>query len=240
MPSRPASRLKRGKRAAATSAGDRVAGEPARRGRPAQLSRQRILECALELLERGPGAVTLSAVARALGCAPMSLYTHVKNRDDLLMGVSDLVLDQIELNIGNDLPWLEAVEHWLFAVRAQLARYPQVVSLIGEERTLPPQWLRLHAMLIRQLQRGGMRGELLANCARWLPRLVIADILLNQPDLPQLGEGALASAVAGLSAEDRAGFDEMLPHLPTRHGGLFEFEVEQALARLVVLADAVS
>lgn len=218
------------------AAGGRGAASPVRRGRPAQLSRERVLNCALHLLEQGPAAVTISAVARALKCAPMSLYTHVTNRDDLLLGVSDLVLGQIAPVIADDTPWLTAVQRWLFAVHAQLARYPQVVGLLGEEKSLPPQWLRVHAILIRWLQRGGLHGELLANAARWLAQLVIADILLNPPAQPQLREKALGAALVGIAAEDRAGFEEMLPHLLSARGSLFEFGVEQALARLEVLA----
>ena len=54
-------------------------------GRPAELSRNEIVEAALALLEAGgPRAITMARVAEAVGASPMGLYRHVAGREELL------------------------------------------------------------------------------------------------------------------------------------------------------------
>ena len=211
---------------------DKVTKRTVRRGRPAQLSRVRILQCALELLEEGPAKVSISSVARALNSAPMSLYTHVKNRDDLLLGVSDLVLGQVYISVNQQQPWQESVRSWIQQVHDQLQRYPQVVALIGEAEALPPQWLRVHAILVRCLHAAGLNGETLAHTARWLAQIVINDVLFNTPANQRQ---AVVAAMAQLTREERAGCELLLPHLSDNRQSLFEFVVEQAIARVEFL-----
>lgn len=56
-----------------------------RRGRPARIDRDEIIDAAVALAETdGLGAVTIRAVARRLGVAPMTLYGHVAGADELV------------------------------------------------------------------------------------------------------------------------------------------------------------
>ena len=62
------------------------------------LNRDRILGAAVEIAdERGVGAVTMREVASRLGVEAMSLYNHVANKDDILDGMVDLVIEQFDL-----------------------------------------------------------------------------------------------------------------------------------------------
>ncbi len=47
--------------------------------------------------ERGVGAVTMREVASRLGVEAMSLYNHVANKDDILDGMVDVVIEQVDL-----------------------------------------------------------------------------------------------------------------------------------------------
>ncbi|MGH2977550.1 MAG: TetR/AcrR family transcriptional regulator C-terminal domain-containing protein [Gaiellaceae bacterium] len=61
------------------------------------LSRDRILETALVLVdEEGIEALSMRKLGQALGYEAMSLYNHVANKDDLLDGILDLVLAEME------------------------------------------------------------------------------------------------------------------------------------------------
>ena len=65
------------------------------------LNRDRILAAAVEIAdERGVGAVTMREVASRLGVEAMSLYNHVANKDDILDGMVDLVVEQFDLPAG--------------------------------------------------------------------------------------------------------------------------------------------
>ncbi len=67
---------------------------PLRRG---SLSRERIVDAAVELVERdGVDALTMRRLAAHIGCEPMSLYKHVDHKDALVELVVEQVLADFE------------------------------------------------------------------------------------------------------------------------------------------------
>src|SRR5260370_5388763 len=61
------------------------------------LSRERILDTALVIVgEEGIEALSMRKLGQALGYEAMSLYNNVANKDDLLDGILDLVLAEME------------------------------------------------------------------------------------------------------------------------------------------------
>jgi AcrR family transcriptional regulator len=110
--------------------------ERRRPGRPARLSRDQVLHAALALADaEGIGAVTMQRVARALGAEPMSLYRHIRNKDDLLDGLVDLVYAEITLPAPDE-PWRSASRRRAISAREALVKHPWAVSLM-ESRTHP-------------------------------------------------------------------------------------------------------
>jgi AcrR family transcriptional regulator len=62
------------------------------------LSRTRILGAALRLADKGGvGSLSMRKLAEELGVQAMSLYNHVANKDEILDGIVDLVVSEIEL-----------------------------------------------------------------------------------------------------------------------------------------------
>lgn len=65
-------------------------------GKAGRLSRQRVLDAALGIVRTaGLEQLTMKSVASALGCGVMSLYHHVRDRDDLLAGLMDQAADEL-------------------------------------------------------------------------------------------------------------------------------------------------
>jgi TetR/AcrR family transcriptional regulator, fatty acid biosynthesis regulator len=63
---------------------------PLRREEAKELTRRRLLEAALRLLdERGEAGLSASAVSRAAGIAQSSFYVHFRDKDDLLSALGD-------------------------------------------------------------------------------------------------------------------------------------------------------
>ena len=61
------------------------------------LSRERILAAALELVDDGGlEALSMRKLGQRLGYEAMSLYNHVRNKDDVIDGILDLVLAETE------------------------------------------------------------------------------------------------------------------------------------------------
>ena len=75
-----------------------IAATPRRRAAGAErLSRERIVAAAIELADRdGIDSLSMRKLAQQLGVDPMSLYNHVSDKDDLLDGIVDGLVTQIE------------------------------------------------------------------------------------------------------------------------------------------------
>ena len=67
------------------------------------LNRDRILRAAVAVADRGGfDSLSMRNLAEELGTAPMSLYRHVANKDDLLGGMIDIVFSEIEFPSSGD------------------------------------------------------------------------------------------------------------------------------------------
>lgn len=175
-----------------------------RRGRPAQLSRQQVLEAGLTLLANRPAdEVTMTGLAKAMGVPTMSLYTHVRNREDLLAGISDLILAQMPRSLP-DGDWRSQVRVWSQRLIGLLTQYPQAVKLLSEQRRPSVAWMRAHLPLVRCLQQAGLSGSDLADASRWLPHSIIGAIYLR------VSRGEEATGVNEAKAI-RELFDHMTP-----------------------------
>jgi len=126
-----------------------------RPGRPARLSRDQVLRAALSLADAdGLEAVTMQRVARAVGAEPMSLYRHVRNKDDLLDGLIDLVYEEIRAPV-NDEPWLDAMRRRAVSARDVLRRHPWAVGLMESRRRPGPANLAHHDAVVANLSSAG-------------------------------------------------------------------------------------
>jgi AcrR family transcriptional regulator len=87
---------------------------------PEPLSRERILTQALEIADAdGLDALSMRNLAASLGVQAMSLYNHVKNKDDLIDGISDLVIQEFAVpKTGMD--WKEEMRNRAQSMRSVL------------------------------------------------------------------------------------------------------------------------
>jgi AcrR family transcriptional regulator len=100
------------------------------------LNQERILRAAVELADRG-GVESLSMrrLANELGVVPMALYKHVANKDQMLDGMIDVVVGEIDPPVeGTD--WKTAVRERILSARRVLLRHPWA-SRVMESRSEP-------------------------------------------------------------------------------------------------------
>lgn len=111
---------------------------PSRQEAPAArpvLSRRELAAAAIELIERdGLDALTMRRLASELGFAPMSLYTHVRSRDDLIDAIVEQLIER--LGLGDDDPvgtadWRELVRRTLGAYRDLAVALPRSFELLA-------------------------------------------------------------------------------------------------------------
>ena len=122
------------------------------------LSRERVLQAAIELADEGGiEALTMRKLARALGVEAMSLYNHVANKGDLVDGIVDLVISEVELPASAE-TWDVAVREYAIAAREAFLRHPWACSpMMGLGSTGAPHEPRLRYMewLLRSLREAG-------------------------------------------------------------------------------------
>jgi AcrR family transcriptional regulator len=116
----------------------RVPGESRRGPRPG-LTVDRVVDTAMELADAdGLSALTMRRLAQAIGVAPMTLYTYVPGKAELL----DLMLDAVYAGMPRtdtaDRPWRERVTTVAEENRALLAAHPWVASVSTGRPPLGP------------------------------------------------------------------------------------------------------
>jgi AcrR family transcriptional regulator len=125
----------------------------------APLTRDRIVRAGLELADAsGVDAVTMRRVGQELGFEAMSLYRHVRGKDDLLNGMLDVVLAEWELPPDEE-PWAEAVRTSALSVHAALRRHPWAARLLMTPGHLRPARLGYMDRLLGTLRRGGFDAD---------------------------------------------------------------------------------
>ena len=100
------------------------------------LSRERVLQTAVALADRdGVEGVSMRKIAQELGVVPMALYKHVAGKDELLGGMIDVVIAQIDPP-ATELGWKTAIRERILSARRALLRHPWA-SRVMESRTEP-------------------------------------------------------------------------------------------------------
>lgn len=94
------------------------------------INRERVLRAAMELAdEGGVESLTMRGLGRKLGVEAASLYNHVAGKDDLLDGITDLVVGQIE-SPSPGVGWKEAMRRRAVSARDVFSRHRWASGLI--------------------------------------------------------------------------------------------------------------
>jgi AcrR family transcriptional regulator len=122
------------------------------------LNRERVLRAAVALAdENGIESLSMRRLGQELGVEAMSLYNHVASKDDLLNGITDLVLGEIELPADGD--WKGALRRHAVSAHDVLVSHPWACSLaLSPDRSSIVSVQRAEWML-RQLREGGFSPE---------------------------------------------------------------------------------
>jgi AcrR family transcriptional regulator len=130
-----------------------------RPGRPARLSRDQVLRAALALADEGGlEALTMQRIGEQVEAEAMSLYRHVRNKDDVLDGIVDLVFEEIELApAGTD--WKIAMRDRAISARAVLLRHPWALGLMESRMQPGPANLGHHDAVLGILFAAGFSGR---------------------------------------------------------------------------------
>ena len=132
-----------------------------RSGERAPLTRERILETAVALAdEGGVDAISMRRIARELGVVPMALYKHVADKDELLDGMIDVVVSEIDPPLEG-VDWKTAMRERILSARRALLRHLWTAPVIESRREPTPTIIAYYDSMMGLLLAGGFSIELM-------------------------------------------------------------------------------
>jgi AcrR family transcriptional regulator len=124
------------------------------------LTRERVLRAAIELAdEAGIEALSMRKLGQELGVEAMSLYNHVANKDDILGGMVDIVMGEIELPAAGA-EWKAAIRSTAKSAYEVLLRHPWSASLVLSGPGVSYARLRYMDAVLGSLRNGGFSAEI--------------------------------------------------------------------------------
>jgi AcrR family transcriptional regulator len=174
----------------------------------APLSRGRILETAVEVADReGIDALSMRKLGVELEVDPMSLYNHVRDKDDLLDGMADLVVARIEpaASVGND--WKASLRATILSARQTMLRHPWTARILESRDAPGPAAMGYMDTVLGVLTRGGFSIDLAHHGLHVLGSRVFG---FNQDLFDDSGD---ARPDAGTAAAQASSMAESYPNL---------------------------
>jgi TetR/AcrR family tetracycline transcriptional repressor len=189
----------------------------------AQLSRERILDAALALVdEHGHDKLTMRALARQLGVDPMAPYHYVPNKAALLDGLVERVWSAISFEaLDVDSAASDQLVHAFSAVYRGLVNHPNLLPVVATRSIATPHALALAERALELLERSigvtpaeGMQvvnslaaltiGRALAEAAPAAGGQSLAEVLELAQQFPRLATASTSSRDPGTAPLERA------------------------------------
>lgn len=146
------------------------------------LSQELIYRTALELIEEsGVDAFSMRKLAAALGVDAMSIYHHVANKQALLMGVYQVVLEDLELPLEPELSWQDRLRELARRFYRLAHRYPTLMPHLIASRYGTPRELEIYQFIVETVARTGLdpKGQARATAAIFTYAIGIASVAVN-------------------------------------------------------------
>jgi TetR/AcrR family tetracycline transcriptional repressor len=206
------------------------------RGRPPRLSRDQIIEAAVELLKREPGAtLTIKRVAEAVGSAPMALYRYFPDRDALLQAMADQVMAGIQPSTPAGDTWQEQVRVWMRNGRDRLRPYSQLLAYMAA--TQQPVGLPALAMLAAILRPLDLNEDDLALAVILISSTTLSHAMYETRRHPAEQTLAVLQEALTLRPEkERKAIAPLLPRLPSAYARLHDLVLDQTITAIETLA----
>jgi AcrR family transcriptional regulator len=119
------------------------------------LTRERVLRTAVAFADQhGIESLSMRKLAQELDVVPMALYRHVANKDELLGGMVDVVVGEIDPPL-TDADWKTAMRERILSARRALLRHPWASRVMESRATPTPVVLDYMDSMIGLFRTGG-------------------------------------------------------------------------------------
>lgn len=123
------------------------------------LTRERVLRAAIALAdEHGIEAVSMRRLGQVLRVEAMSLYKHVGGKEDILDGLADLVMSEVEVP-SREVDWRTAIRRSAISAHEALLRHPWAGTVLESRLQPGPARLRYLDATVGVLRDAGFTLE---------------------------------------------------------------------------------
>jgi AcrR family transcriptional regulator len=183
-----------------------------------RLGRERVLRAALAQADAGGlEALSMRTLAEGLEVAPMALYRHVANRDDIVDGIIDLVFSEIDMP-SSGAGWKTAMRRRAISVRDVLLRHRWAIGLMESRSNAGPASLRHHDAMIGNLRAAGFDIEMTAHAYSIMDSYIYG-FALTKLNLPFKNSDDIAEVAQQM----------LQPFPPNQYPNLVEFITDHAM-----------
>lgn len=174
------------------------------------LDRRRVLAAAVDLADaEGLAALTMRRLAAALGIEAMSLYHYVENKDALLDGLVEAVMEQITDEHASHAAatgdWRAVVRRHCLLARDVMLRHPWAPGLIAARSSVPAAAIAHYEAVLAAFVDGGLDYALGHRGLHALGSMILG--FVSEPFSPAAG------ADEGAEDIDPEQFAAAMPHL---------------------------
>jgi AcrR family transcriptional regulator len=128
--------------------------------RRVRLNRDRVLQAAVSLAdEAGIDELSMRRLGQELGVVPMALYKHVANKEELLDGMVEAIVAEIDPAVGGA-DWKNAVRLRVLSARAVLQRHRWARQVLESRTNQTPAVLGYMDSFIAMFLAGGFSVDL--------------------------------------------------------------------------------
>ncbi|MDN2678895.1 MULTISPECIES: TetR/AcrR family transcriptional regulator C-terminal domain-containing protein [unclassified Janthinobacterium] len=189
-----------------------------------KIQREAVVARALELLDEvGIEGLTMRRLADAMGIKAASLYWHFANKQALLDGMADVLIEDVARNVDADAGWEAQLRQVAAQLRAALSARRDGVRVFGGTYVISENVFRVAEALIGPMRAAGASEKLASWSAFTLLYYVLGFVMEAQ------GTGPGSAAMYALSNR-RAAFAAMAadhyPHVLASMDAIFNAEID--------------
>jgi AcrR family transcriptional regulator len=172
----------------------------------ATLTRERVLRAAIDLADReGLAALSMRKLGQEVGVEAMSLYNHVANKDDILDGVVDMILSEInaatsEIDASSG-DWKAVLRQRVLTARSVLLQHRWVTGVLESRNNTGVPMMRYFDSTIGVLRSGGFSYDLIHHALHALGSRALGFSQEPFDDSEDLDEDAMAMFVQQVGDE---------------------------------------
>lgn len=198
------------------------------------LTRPRIVRAAMRLVdEQGLAALTMRALANELGVSPMALYNHVRDKEELVDLMADLMLGEVDCS-PSDGDWMTQLRTLVCSLHQVLSAHPGLARIYGLRVRIGPHGLSVMERALGLLRDAGFSPPEAANAFFALFTYTMGFHQMGRIDPRQAPTPGDETAYYSALPTDRIPtVAALIPHLDgVRQTGRFEYGLEILLTGL--------